>query len=166
MRHIVRFGPALANRLVQYLTIGWAIMAIVIAAVIWKGVAMTPAGWQLVLAVFTGAPVLSALMSSVSALFNYYAVDAGGIRYRTIAGMGLGTLALKQSGFAPWEDIVAARTSRRLPFRTITLTVDRASGGQQLTITLPLHVRDPRALLRDFTAHAPVGHPLRLALGL
>lgn len=162
----MRFGPALANALAQYLTIGCAVMAIVIAAVVWQSVAMTPAGWRLMLAVFAGAAVLSALMSSVSALFNYYAVDAGGIRYRTTAGTGLGTLALKQSGFAPWDDIVAARTSRRLPFRTVTLTVERPSGGRRLTITLPLHVRDPQALLRDLTAYMPVGHPLRLALGL
>ena len=166
MRHSVRFGPALANELAQHLPIVWGITAIAIAALVWKGVAMTPAGWRLLLAVFTGAAVLSALMSSVSALFNYYDLNAAGIRYRTTAGTGLGTLALKQSGFASWEDITEARTSRWLPFRTVTLTVEPPSSRRRLWITLPLHVRDPQVLLDVLTKYTPAGHPLRVALGL
>lgn len=155
------------NAAAQMAPIAGVLFLLVVVVGSFRGIPIEPHDWNLLISVFGGTFLLASLAVGTSALFDWYAVDGTGLRYRAEGGIGGARLFVKKSAAATWREIVDARPSRWLPYRCLELRIERpdAEGAARLeSLSLPLYVRDRDGLLRDLSAHAPAGHPLRRAL--
>jgi len=167
LRYRVRFQAALVNAVAQIAPISGAFFLLVLAVGLFKGIAIEPSDWNLLVGVFGGAIVFTSLAMSVSELFDWYEVEASGLAYRVKGGVGGARLVMKKTSQATWSEIVDATPSRWLPYPYLSLRIERpsAEGATRYdSLSLPLYLRERERFLQELSSHVPERHPLRTAL--
>ena len=160
MRHRARVYPALVNNLFLLGGALLVILPLVLAYLVFlQHRTLGRSDWWILLWVFGGATLLGTPLMTLSELGNWFEVDAAGLTCRTT----IGRVFVRKTYEVPWADISGVRLSKYMPYRRITLTIQRQGGDRTVHehISVPLYVNLLDELTRAILTYAPEEHPIR-----